>query len=329
MSDRFPISRSNQLHGRLAPSPTGVLHLGNARSFLLAWLDARSRGGEVTLRMEDLDGPRVKAGADRQAIEDLQWLGLDWDHGPHYQRPRLNRYRSALQQLAQMGLAYPCVCTRKDVEQAASAPHAGEEGPIYPGSCRGNWSTAEEAEHETGKQACWRFAIPAGTEVQFEDRVVGRVHYKMDHQYGDFVIWKKDGEPAYQLAVVIDDAEQGITSVLRGDDLLSSAGRQTLIYRALGFDVPEFAHVPLVVGEDGRRLAKRHGDTTLRQFRNNGTTASEMLAWLATTLGPALKRWPKQLNTAADLLEGFHLPLLPRGPWVWKGDISSASSSAE
>jgi glutamyl-tRNA synthetase len=321
MSDRPSQSRSKPLTGRLAPSPTGVLHLGNARSFLLAWLDARSRGGSIVLRIEDLDGPRVRAGADQLAIEDLRWLGLDWDRGPVYQRPRLDRYRQALEQLAQLGLAYPCVCTRKDVEQAASAPHLGEEGPIYPGSCRGKWMSAAEAEGQTGKKACWRFAIPPKTRVEFLDGFAGKVEFEMDRQFGDFVLWKKDDEPAYQLAVVVDDADQGIDSVLRGDDLLSSAGRQILIYRALGLEVPSFAHVPLVVGEDGRRLAKRHGDTTLRQFRDGGTSAGEMLTWLVATLGPALKRKPQAIHTAADLIEGFHLPLLPKQPWVWSGDL--------
>ena len=321
MFGQSPQARPGPLVGRLAPSPTGVLHLGNARSFLLAWLDARSRGGEVVLRIEDLDGPRVRSGADQQAMEDLQWLGLDWDRGPIYQRPRLAQYRAALEKLAALGLAYPCVCTRKDVEKAASAPHAGEEGPVYPGTCRGRWQSAQQAEAETGKKACWRFAIPKETKVEFVDRFAGQVQYHMDQQFGDFVIWKKDDEPAYQLAVVVDDAEQGITSVLRGDDLLSSGGRQILIYRALDFPLPEFVHVPLVVGVDGRRLAKRHGDTTLRRFRQSGLSASQMLEWLAQTLGPALKRKPEQIQTAADLIEGFHLPLLPPEQVVWDGDL--------
>lgn len=306
---------------RLAPSPTGVLHLGNARSFLLAWLDARSRGGKVILRIEDLDGPRVRAHAAMQAIEDLQWLGLDWDEGPYYQRDRLDQYQIALEKLARCGLAYPCVCTRKDVEQAASAPHAGEEGTLYPGTCRGQWSTAQEAEQQSGKKPCWRFAIPEDTIVDFHDRFCGETRYAMDQQFGDFVIWKKDNEPAYQLAVVVDDAAQGVTSVLRGGDLLSSAGRQILIYRGLGLAPPEFAHVPLVVGEDGRRLAKRHGDTTLRQFREAGMGVAQMLEWLALGLGAAVQWTPGQVRTAADLIEGFQLSAVPAQPLVWTGKL--------
>ncbi len=316
-----PQSPDRALVGRLAPSPTGVLHLGNARSFLLAWLDARSRGGRVVLRIEDLDGPRVRSGADQMAIEDLQWLGLDWDEGPYHQLTRIDVYRQALRRLSELGLAYPCVCTRKDVEEAASAPHPGEEGRVYPGTCKGKWDSAEQAELETGRSACWRFAIPAGTEVAFTDRFHGEVCYAMDRQFGDFVIWKKDDEPAYQLAVVVDDAEQKVSTVLRGNDLLSSAGRQILIYRALSLATPEFVHVPLVIGEDGRRLAKRHGDTTLRSFRENGVPAAAMLEWLAATLGPAVKDRPSSLRTAADLLTDFHLPQLPTDPVVWSGEL--------
>lgn len=304
------------LRGRLAPSPTGVLHLGNARSFLLAWLDLRARDGEVLLRIEDLDGPRVKAGADQAAIHDLEWLGLDWDLGPVYQRPRLPRYREALESLARAGLAYPCVCSRKDVARAASAPHAGEEGPVYPGSCRGRWTTAEQARAESGREPCWRFAVPAGESVTVEDRFLGPRSFPVDRQLGDFVIWKRDGEPAYQLAVVVDDADQGVTEVLRGDDLLPSAARQILLYRALEKSVPRFAHLPLVLGEDGRRLAKRHGDTTLRAFRERGVAAEELCGWLAAWSGlapPGSRRRPD------ELLRGFRLDRVPPVPVVWAG----------
>ncbi len=305
--------------GRLAPSPTGVLHLGNARSFLLAWLDLRSRGGHMVLRMEDLDGPRVKAGAARLAMEDLRWLGLDWDEGPIYQRPRLEIYSSYLQRLAEAGLAYPCVCTRKDVEQAASAPHPGEEGPVYSGTCRGLWRSAVEAQKQTGKLPCWRFAIPIGTKVDFSDRICGATSLDLAQQGGDFVIWKKDNEPAYQLAVVVDDAEQKINSVVRGDDLISSAGRQILIYQAFGFPVPEFAHVPLVVGTDGRRLAKRHGDTTVRQFREQGISSAQILRMLAATFTGAISVPLDRIHQASDLLPGFRLEAVGSKPVQWDG----------
>lgn len=304
------------LRGRLAPSPTGVLHLGNARSFLLAWLDVRARGGSLLLRIEDLDGPRVKRGADQAAIEDLRWLGLDWDEGPVYQRPRLPAYQAALQELAGRGLAYPCCCSRKDVERAASAPHAGDEGPVYPGTCRGRWPDAAAARTETGREPCWRFAVPAAEELEVPDRFTGARRWRVAEELGDFVIWKRDGEPAYQLAVVVDDSAQGVTEVLRGDDLLPSAARQTLLYRALGAPPPSFAHLPLVVGPDGRRLAKRHGDTTLRSFREGGTDPAELCGWLAALSGLApsgSRRLP------ADLVSGFRLDRVAAAPAVWSG----------
>lgn len=305
-----------QLRGRLAPSPTGVLHLGNARSFLLAWLDARARGGEVLLRVEDLDGPRNKPGAARAAVEDLKWLGLDWDAGPFFQGPRMAVYEEALGRLAAMGLAYPCVCTRKDVETAASAPHAGEEGPVYPGTCRGRFPTEEAARAECGRDPCWRFLVAPGTTVELEDRFCGPRSWRVDRELGDFVIWKKDGEPAYQLAVVADDADQGVTDVLRADDLLPSAARQFLLFVALGYEVPAFAHVPLVVGPDGRRLAKRHGDTTLRHFRDAGVAPEELVGWLAAWSGlrPSGMRVRPQ-----DLVADFELAKVPREPVVYRG----------
>lgn len=300
--------------GRLAPSPTGVLHLGNARSFLLAWLDARARGARVLLRIEDLDGPRVKEGADLAAIEDLAWLGLDWDEGPIYQRPRRARYQEALARLAAAGLAYPCVCTRADVARAASAPHPGEEGPLYPGTCRGRFASAAEAHAASGVEPCWRFAVPPGERVVVEDRCAGRWVFAVDRELGDFVIGRREGEAAYQLAVVVDDAEQGVTDVVRGDDLLPSAARQLLLYRALDLPTPSFAHVPLVIGPDGRRLAKRHGDTTLRRFRAQGVSAPELVGWLAAWSGLAP---PGRFLRPAELIPGFDLARVPRQPVVW------------
>ncbi|TAH38702.1 MAG: tRNA glutamyl-Q(34) synthetase GluQRS [Planctomycetota bacterium] len=301
--------------GRLAPSPTGVLHLGNARTFLLAWLDARARGAAVLLRIEDLDGPRVRRGAAEDAIAGLRWLGLDWDEGPVYQSTRLERYARALQRLVGAGLAYPCTCTRKDVELAASAPHAGEEGPIYPGTCRGRSRDAAEALAAGARGPAWRFAVPPEARVRFHDRFRGPGTVAVARELGDFVVWKSSGEPAYQLAVVVDDAEMGISDVLRGDDLWPSAARQILLFDALGWRAPEYAHVPLVVGEDGRRLAKRHGDTTLRRFRLASWSSEDLVGFLAWSCGlaPAGAR-----RTPERLLHDFDLSRLPPAPFVWR-----------
>lgn len=309
-----------RLRGRLAPSPTGVLHLGNARTFLLAWLAIRSRGGEVLLRVEDLDGPRVRPGAAAAAVADLAWLGLDWDEGPVFQRPRLAIYEAALAALREAGVVYPCTCSRRDVQQAASAPHAGEEGPVYPGTCRGRWPDAAAARAATGREPCWRFAVPPGTTVAFQDRFRGPCSWAVDRELGDFVVWKRDGEPAYQLAVVVDDADQGVTEVLRADDLLPSTARQILLYRALGRTPPTFAHVPLVVGRDGRRLAKRHGDTTLARCRAAGLPPGRVLALLARWSGLPVPATADALRPA-DLLPAFSLDRVPREPVVWESGL--------
>ncbi len=298
--------------GRLAPSPTGSLHLGNARTFLLAWLSVRSRGGTLLLRIEDIDGPRVKAETVAQAIEDLRWLGLDWDGEPVLQSERLEHYATVARQLCERGLAYPCTCTRREVEEAASAPHeSGDDGPVYPGTCRFRYRDLEAAQAATGRDAALRFRVDVDA-VPFADRFAraqpGRVA-------GDFVIQKRDGGPAYQLAVVVDDAAMGVTEVLRADDLLPSTPRQLLLYQALGLVPPTFVHVPLVVGGDGKRLAKRHGDTSLRSLRGRGVTTAAVVGWLAAACGlrPAGARC-----RADELLRDFDLQRLPRGPF--RGD---------
>ncbi len=300
--------------GRLAPSPTGVLHLGNARTFLLAWLSARARGGTVLLRIEDIDGPRVKAGAGAQAVEDLRWLGLDWDGEVLVQSERVDVYRAAAQRLIDAGLAYPCVCSRREVEAAASAPHEGEgeggaagDGPVYPGTCRGRYASLLRAEVETGRAAALRFMVDAAAEP-FVDGFRGEQRGAVA---GDFVIQKRDGAPAYQLAVVVDDAAQGVTEVVRADDLLPSTPRQLLLYRALGLAPPEFVHVPLVVGDDGRRLAKRHGDTSLRELRRLGVGPAELCGFLASISGLASDR---AACTPKELLARFDLAAVPTAP---------------
>ena len=303
--------------GRLAPSPTGVLHLGNARTFLLAWLSVRSRGGTLLLRIEDIDGPRVKAGATQQAIEDLRWLGLDWQGEVLIQSSRRMLYRAAAQRLVDLGLAYACVCTRKEVDEAASAPHAdlaaaasgdagavATDGPVYPGTCRGRFASLEDAQQQTGREAALRFRVDVSA-VPFDDGFRGAQSGAIA---GDFVIQKRDGGPAYQLAVVVDDAAQAVTEVLRADDLLPSTPRQLLLYRALGLPEPTFVHVPLLVGTDGLRLAKRHGDTSLRYFRERGVTAEDLVGYLAKSCG---LRASSSGCTPQDLLADFDLRKLP------------------
>ena len=294
--------------GRLAPSPTGALHLGNARTFLLAWLSVRSRGGTLLLRVEDIDGPRVKPEATAQAIEDLRWLGLDWDGDVVVQSARLPMYRAAAERLLAAGLVYPCVCTRSEIEDAASAPHeVGADGPVYPGTCRGKFLDLAAAKAATGRDAALRFRVDADA-VPFVDGFVGE---QAGSVRGDFVVQKRDGGPAYQLAVVVDDAAGGVTEVVRADDLLPSTPRQLLLYRALGLRAPAFVHVPLVVGGDGLRLAKRHGDTSLRALRAGGVRREQLVGYLAFLCGLR----PRGTECVPrDLLEGFTLATLPRGP---------------
>ena len=267
---------------RLAPSPTGALHLGNARTFLINWLLARQNGWRIILRIEDLDGPRNKRGAAELAIQDLQWLGIDWDEGPIRQSSRLDNYRAAVEKLLRSGAAYPCVCTRKEVDAAASAPHADDGASVYPGTCRGKFKSLEEARASRAREAAVRFNTQNAT-VDFADIFCGPRHFDVEHQLGDFVIAKGDATPAYQLAVVVDDADMNVTDVVRGDDLIDSTPRQILLYRALGLvnRIPSYTHLPLVVGADGRRLAKRHGDTRVSTYRQAGVPAGKFLALLA------------------------------------------------
>ena len=302
---------------RLAPSPTGALHLGNARTFMVNWLLARQRGWRVILRVEDLDGPRIKRGADRQAMEDLQWLGLDWDEGPIYQSSRMNQYAKAVKQLLDADIAYACVCTRREAEAAASAPHAEDGSAIYPGTCRHRFKSQDEARLHAGRPPAIRFAV-ADEMLAFEDCFAGRQEFDVARELGDFVIAKADGTPAYQLAVVVDDAEMGVTDIVRGDDLLDSTPRQILLYRALGLSgmIPNYYHLPLVVGPEGLRLAKRHGDTRLSFYRERGVPPSRVLALLARWCGVDV--CGEEIR-ASDLVREFNIDTLPASessfPW--------------
>lgn len=303
---------------RLAPSPTGALHLGNARTFLVNWLLARQRGWEIVLRIDDLDGPRVKPAADRQLIQDLSWVGLDWDRGPIYQSARLALYRDAIARLRADERVYPCTCSRKEVEAAASAPHAQDGASVYPGTCRAKYLSQEDPTRMAGQVAALRFIVPNKV-VEFDDGFSGRQKFDVAAQLGDFVIAKADGTPAYQLSVVVDDAAMGITDVVRGDDLLDSTPRQILLYQALGIAdrLPFYYHLPLVVGADGRRLAKRHGDSRLSHYREKGVSAGAVVSMLAGWCG--IKQSRRELR-AADLLESFRLEAIPRQPIVFAPD---------
>lgn len=300
---------------RLAPSPTGALHLGNARTFLINWLLARQNGWKIILRIEDLDGPRIKRGADRLAIEDLIWLGLDWDDGPIYQSARRDRYRSSIEKLLADGRAYPCTCTRSEVDAAPSAPHAEDGAAIYPGTCRGRFKTIEDAMKEGRGTPAIRFDT-SGQSIDFTDMFSGPHHFDVEKQLGDFVIAKGDGTPAYQPAVVIDDAGMGVTDVVRGDDLIDSTPRQILLYRALELaeHIPTYCHIPLVIGPDGRRLAKRHGDTRVASYREAGVPAGQILALLGRWCGVAEAGNDAK---AADFIGRFELARLRRDAIVF------------
>jgi glutamyl-tRNA synthetase len=304
--------------GRFAPSPTGPLHLGNARTALLSWLAARAAGGRWLMRVEDLDGPRVRPGMEARILAELRWLGLDWEEGPDvggpcgpYRQSELGgRHAQALEALRRAGRAYPCLCSRAEIAAAATAPHGpSDDGPRYPGTCRG-LSPDDLARRGAGRRPAWRLAVEPG-EVGFLDGVHGPRAFDVSAGTGDFVVSRADGIAAYQLAVAVDDAAMGVTDVVRGDDLLPSTARQLLVYRALGLEAPRFAHVPLVVGEDGERLAKRHGALSLGELRERGAEPRAVVGLLAALSGlaePGARCWPR------DLVVGFSLERLPRAP---------------
>lgn len=306
---------------RLAPSPTGALHLGNARTFLVNWTLARQHGWQIVLRIEDLDGPRVKAGADAEAIEILKWLGLDWDEGPYYQRHDLMPYEEALARLAAQGDIYPCRCTRREIESAAlSAPHADEHELRYPGTCRPSEPTPIDYREQRDSGVAWRIRVPAGTTTH-EDGFAGLHAHDAQSTSGDFLVATKEGLPSYQLAVVIDDARQGIDHIVRGDDLLASTHRQQLLRERLGIAVsPEHYHLPLVVGPDRRRLAKRHGDTRLSYYRSQGVPPERILALLAQWCGLEANR----ASSANEFVRAFNLARVPKHPIVMTPEDNAA-----
>jgi glutamyl/glutaminyl-tRNA synthetase len=266
--------------GRIAPSPTGYLHLGHARTFRTA--QERARGGALVLRIEDLDAGRCRAEFRAAIIEDLRWFGIEWQEGPDVGGPFApyvqseRDYLSVWRRLWDAGLIYPCTCSRRDVLSAIEAPHGDEQGeePVYPGTCRDRVAEARGMEGPEGVN--WRFRVPDGEEIRFCDGRMGELRAVAGRDFGDFVVWRKDNIPSYQLAVVADDAAMGITEVVRGEDLVRSTFRQILLYRALGFEEPGWFHCALVRDEEGRRLAKRDEGLSLRRLREAGRTPVEL-----------------------------------------------------
>lgn len=296
------------------------MHIGNARTALLAWLQARHAGGQFVLRMEDIDKPRSRPELARQMLADLRWLGLNWDEGPdvggpcgsYVQSERLARYEAALAKLTADGWLYTCYCSRAELMAIASAPHGlAEEGPRYPGTCRHLTPTQRAEKAATGKVPSLRFAMP-DEPVCFTDGVAGSQTAEPGAG-GDFVVRRADGIIGYQLAVVVDDAAMGITDVLRGWDLLDSTPRQICLYRALGLSAPRFAHAPLLYGPDGQRLSKRHGSVTVAGMREGGAAPEQVVGYLAFLSG--LLDRPEAV-AAADLIAGFDLGRVPTHPVI-------------
>jgi len=307
MSDHSPELRSSY-RGRLAPSPTGYLHVGHAHTFWTAFERARDAGGTLVMRMDDLDPARSREIFAKGSMDDLRWLGIRWKEGPdvggpfgpYAQSERLSTYYDVWRKLLRGGHIFPCRCSRKDIESALSAPwerfrsaasdaaepvtDAPDDEPIYPGTCRLYQDRPPqpfyETETEIGKQGTftWRFRVPDGKVVEFEDQNLGWQRFVAGEDFGDFVVWRRDGIPSYQLACVADDAAMGITEVVRGEDLLKSTARQILLNQALGFDNPKWYHCRLVMDENGQRLAKRHDALSLRAMRLKGMTPKEVQA---------------------------------------------------
>lgn len=280
------------VRGRYAPSPTGMLHLGNLRTALLAWLFARAAGGRFIMRIEDLDLPRTRPGATQTLLDDLRWLGLDWDEGPdvggltgpYFQSMRQALCDHAIARLRDQGLIYPCYCTRAELAQIASAPQ-GDEAPRYPGICR-HLTPQERATREAaGRRPALRFIAPE-MPIQFTDTLWGDISESVAMTTGDFIVRRSDGIVSYQLAVVVDDALMGITQIVRGGDLLSSTARQLALYDALSYSRPSlYAHVPLVVDDEGTRLAKRDAAAGLAGLRAVGYTPAQVVGALASSCG--------------------------------------------
>ena len=291
--------------GRFAPSPSGRMHLGNLWSCLLAWLSARSAGGRMVLRLEDLDPDRCRREYCDQVMRDLEWLGLDWDNEPVYQSQRSDLYRTAFQRLAESELVYPCYCTRAE-RLAASAPHRSDGLSVYNGRCRA-LTQAQRDELSRTRRPAWRAMVP-DLDVSFSDLCQGPYTEDLARDCGDFILRRSDGVYAYQLAVVVDDGDMGVTQVVRGSDLLSSTPRQIWLQRQLDLPQPEYGHVPLLLAPDGRRLAKRDRDKELGQLRRQ-YTARELVGLLAHAAGLIPEPAP---TSPRDLLPLFAWEKVPK-----------------
>lgn len=310
-----------KIRGRFAPSPTGEIHLGNAWTALLAWLQVRAAGGTMVLRVEDLDPDRSRHEYISALIKDMRWLGLDWDegpdiggpYGPYCQNERRMLYQEALEYLKAKGLVYPCYCTRAEI--AASAPHAGENNGRYPGTCRARKTIP------AGRKPSLRLKVP-DKEIKYHDLICGSFAQHMSES-GDFIIRRSDGIHAYQLAVVVDDGLMNITNVVRGNDLLDSTPRQLLLYSLLNLIPPSFAHVPLLIGQDGHRLSKRQRDLSIAALRQRGFAPEDIIGYLGWKA--RLIDRPYQL-TASDLIEFFAIEKLPVGSVVVEESYFSEKS---
>lgn len=293
---------------RLAPSPTGAQHLGNARTHLITYWAARKASDELVFRIDDLDSPRVKDWAIDQAVDDMRWLGIDWDGQPVLQTSHQPRYQDAIAFFTHSSenLAYPCFCSRKEIAEALSAPHESRfrgEGQVYPGTCSG-FRCGDPVKSD---DHCWRLRVSDRT-LEFDDAVLGKQTCNPARELGDFPITTKCGQVTYQLAVVIDDIVQQADLIVRGNDLVASTFRQLELYCHLGHQPPCYAHVPLVLGKDGRRLAKRHGDTRLSHYRDCGVQPEAIIGWAAHSLG--LIDQPEPCK-ASDLIDRFDWSKLP------------------
>jgi len=290
--------------GRFAPSPSGRMHLGNLWSGLLAWLSARNAGGRMVLRLEDLDTDRCRPEYCDQVMRDLEWLGLDWDNEPVYQSQRTEIYAEHFRRLEELGLIYPCYCTRAE-RLAASAPHRSDGVTLYDGRCR-HLTAQEQQSLANSRRPAWRVAVPA-EEYSFDDLCQGRYSEQLDRDCGDFILRRSDGVYAYQLAVVVDDALMGVNQVVRGRDLLDSTPRQLWLGKTLGFTAPEHAHVPLLLAPDGRRLAKRDRDQELGQLQQL-YTAPELVGRLAHLAGLIPEYEPMTPTQLMPLFDWSRMP---------------------